>query len=924
MFSVETVISGEKALEILEKRQFDAVISDYQMPGMDGIELLKAVRSRYENMPYNLFTGRGREEVVIEAINNGVDFYIQKGGDPKSQFAELAHKIQQAVIRRRVQNELVSTCRRLSESEEALRRSYGELAEKERQIRESESRLRFLVGFYEMADKPEKELLSYAIEGAGTITGSPLAYLAFLNDSQEEMTIYAWSGAALDQCAMREKPTVYRVDETGLWGEAVRQRRPVITNDYQKDNPAKKGYPEGHPRIERHMSIPVIDGDRIVIVVGVANKAVDYTEKDVRELTLLMQGLWQVLKRRRAERELKTAHDQLAQSEEELRIRFEELASSERHLRESENKFRAVIDQAVQFIGLLTVDGTLVEANRAAMSFASVQEEEVLGKPFWNTPWWTHSAALQQQLREGVRKASGGETVRFEATHRSGNGQIVHVDFSIKPVIDPDGKVRHLLAEGRDITLHKQAEEALRESEEKYRTVVEQSNDGIFIAQDACLVFHNRALAQMTGYSDEELDGRPFADLIAPEDREMVLTRHAERTEGKEPPAIYEFFLLPRGGEKRILVRLSVARTTFRGSPATIGTIRNITEERERERALRESEEKFRTILENMQDAYIRTDTIDGVITMVNPSAVRMFGYQSDAELIGKPLSSLFHEPDQQRAVARQLRAAGMLADFSALARKKDGTPFWVSLNIQVRKGQEGKVTGTDATIRDVTERKRMEHALSEANLKMTLISGVTRHDIANQLTVLRGLIDLAQAKGPEPAVAALLERINEVSTRIARQIEVTKIYEDLGSGNPQWHRVADIAGGYAWSAIRCLESCRIFEIFSDRMIEQVFSIIFDNARRHGGMVTDVVVSCDPVPGGLKITIQDNGCGIQPGEKENIFKKGFGKNTGLGLFLAREILSLAGMTIRETGVYGQGARFEILVPEGRYRKWVPE
>ena len=105
-FTVTTATGAEKALQLLEVEKFDAIVSDYQMPGMDGIEFLEEVRKNFGELPFILFTGRGREEVVIQAINSGVDFYIQKGGEPKSQFAELTHKIKTAVSRRKAEEAL--------------------------------------------------------------------------------------------------------------------------------------------------------------------------------------------------------------------------------------------------------------------------------------------------------------------------------------------------------------------------------------------------------------------------------------------------------------------------------------------------------------------------------------------------------------------------------------------------------------------------------------------------------------------------------------------------------------------------------------------------------------------------------------------------------------------------------------------------
>ena len=108
-FSVTTVDSAAPALDLLSSEKFDLVLSDYQIPGMDGIGLLQAVRSRFGDIPFILFTGKGREEVVVQAINNGADFYLQKGGDPTSQFSELAHKIRQAVRRKRAEAALAES-----------------------------------------------------------------------------------------------------------------------------------------------------------------------------------------------------------------------------------------------------------------------------------------------------------------------------------------------------------------------------------------------------------------------------------------------------------------------------------------------------------------------------------------------------------------------------------------------------------------------------------------------------------------------------------------------------------------------------------------------------------------------------------------------------------------------------------------------
>lgn len=130
-------------------------------------------------------------------------------------------------------------------------------------------------------------------------------------------------------------------------------------------------------------------------------------------------------------------------------------------LRESEEKFRAIFDHTFQFVGLMSVDGTLIEANRSALELSGIRETEVIGKLFWETPWWAHSREMQEKLRAAIEKCAQGEFVRFEATHPAIDGRLHYVDFSLKPVMDKDGNVVLLIPEGRDITDRKRAEEAI-------------------------------------------------------------------------------------------------------------------------------------------------------------------------------------------------------------------------------------------------------------------------------------------------------------------------------------------------------------------------------------------------------------------------------------------------------------------------------
>jgi signal transduction histidine kinase len=222
------------------------------------------------------------------------------------------------------------------------------------------------------------------------------------------------------------------------------------------------------------------------------------------------------------------------------------------------------------------------------------------------------------------------------------------------------------------------------------------------------------------------------------------------------------------------------------------------------------------------------------------------------------------------------------------------------------------------------TRLEASQDAYETANKKLNLLSSITRHDIKNQIVGLMGFIELTKEKITDPTLLHYLERQETAALNINRQIEFTKNYEDIGVRAPQWQDV-----GVHLNALRSLVppgeitisvAVEGLEVFADPLLEKVFENLIDNSRRHGERVKHI--SFSTLQYGLDylaIVYEDDGVGVHESDKERIFEKGFGKNTGLGLFLSREILSITGLAIKEKGVYGRGVRFEILVPKGKYR-----
>lgn len=244
-------------------------------------------------------------------------------------------------------------------------------------------------------------------------------------------------------------------------------------------------------------------------------------------------------------------------------------------------------------------------------------------------------------------------------------------------------------------------------------------------------------------------------------------------------------------------------------------------------------------------------------------------------------------------------------------------------MDLQVERLQEQEALLV-ARARDEAE---LRATLEQTNRKLRLLSRITRHDLSNRLLAARGFLRLLQRENVSAEMRArYVARADQALRTTASIISFARDYEEIGIAAPAWREVAPLIDA-AWRALErngvTFENAveRNLEVCADAMIGKVFYNLADNALSHGGEgLNRIRFFTQEGPGGLTLVCEDNGNGIAPEEKERIFERGFGKQTGLGLFLSREILSLTGIAIREAGSPGTGARFEILVPAGKYRR----
>jgi signal transduction histidine kinase len=341
---------------------------------------------------------------------------------------------------------------------------------------------------------------------------------------------------------------------------------------------------------------------------------------------------------------------------------------------------------------------------------------------------------------------------------------------------------------------------------------------------------------------------------------------------------------------------------------------------------LGESEVKYRSLFENMLEgaAYcrmIRDDSgrpADWIYLDVNAAFQKIFGR---GDIVGKRVSEAFpavhaDNPELIEIFDRVL-STGEPERFeihSTLLAK------WFSCSVFSPK-KDHFVT----IYKDVTQRKQAELALLRTNEKLNLLSSITRHDIRNQLHALSGYLELSRLYSNNPAgLLGSVAKAEKVTETINRQLEFTKDYEEMGVNAPTWQNVDTIVSHAVLSlpgmGIRVEVDRPDLEVFADPLLGKVFYNLIDNALRYGGSgLTRIRISSRDTEAGLVITCEDDGVGIPREEKSRLFERGYGKHTGLGLFLSREILSITGITIAENGEPGSGARFVMVVPRGEYR-----
>jgi PAS domain S-box-containing protein len=608
-------------------------------------------------------------------------------------------------------------------------------------------------------------------------------------------------------------------------------------------------------------------------------------------------------------------------------------------LRESEEKYRTLADYTYDWEYWISPDETMLYTTPSCERITGYTPKEFsTDKDLIRRIIYPDDRAALDHHMSHASDGDLAEAIDFRIRHRNGETRwIAHV---CQPVHNARGEFTGRRASNRDITSRKRAEEELRDTNRRLADIIDFLPDPTFVIDaDGIVVAWNRAMEELTRIPASSILGEgnyAYAVWFYKEPRSVLIDlvlrgdldgikklypryRHHGNTIRAEAET-----LRPDGTPIQFWLTATPLLNPDGETIGAIESLRDVTQQKAMARASKESKKYLDAIINTISDPVFVKDrkhcfvTVnDGFCDFIGQARESLLG-KSDYDFFNKAEADTFWEMDEVVFRTREIN------ENEESLTDSTGTRHTIVTKKSLYADQDGNefIVGI---IRDITDRKRTEMALHEANRKLNLLSSITRHDIRNQLLSLTAYLELSkETLGDAAITSGYIIKEERAAHAIERQILFTKEYEDLGVNAPVWEMVSScVKNAVAALPVRDIQVVAEtdgLEVYADPLFGKVFYNLIDNALRYGGQkMTMIRVFPQDTGGGLVLSLEDDGAGISAEDKERLFERGFGHHTGLGLFLSREILSITGITITETSEAGKGARFEILVPKGGWR-----
>ena len=391
-----------------------------------------------------------------------------------------------------------------------------------------------------------------------------------------------------------------------------------------------------------------------------------------------------------------------------------ERKKSEKVLRESEAKYRRLHESIMDAFARVDMAGRILEVNRAYQSMLGYSEEELRRLTYNDlTPEKWH--AMEARIIEEQVMGQGYSQV-YEKEYRKKDGAVFPVELRAFLLRDDAGQAVGMWAIVRDITERRKGEESLRQSEERMRLFFERQLVGMAITSpEKGWLQVNEKLCEMLGYSREELARMTWPELTYPDDLAADVAQFNRLLAGEIDEYVLEKrFVRKEGTVVYTILSVGCVRRPDGSVDYVLAVLEDITERKRAEEALRKSEKEYRSVIENIQDVFYRSDR-EGRLVMGSPSGVKLFGFDSFDEMRGLSLDSFWPDPKGRERLLAQMKAAGSVRDFEAVLKRKDGSQFNASFTTHFHYDDQGNLLGTEGIIQEITERKRAEEALRES-----------------------------------------------------------------------------------------------------------------------------------------------------------------------------------------------------------------
>jgi PAS domain S-box-containing protein len=614
---------------------------------------------------------------------------------------------------------------------------------------------------------------------------------------------------------------------------------------------------------------------------------------------------------------------------------------AEAALQTSERKLRVIFDQASELMGLLSRDGVLIEVNQAALDSVGVLSSEIIGKNFWETPWW-HTEELQQQLQLAIAAAAKGQQIRYEVRFPNASGGWQITDFSLKPVLNDTGQVVLIIAEAYDITDRKQTEEALRQSEEFKQRMLESSQDCIKVLNlDGELLYMNTGgqclleIDDVTPYLNSAWVG--FWESAEQQQALQALDKAIAGDVG----LFYGYCPTAKGKPKWWEVMLSPILNASQQVEQVLAISRDVTDRKQAEQKLQESKERLKA---GVQVAGVGVARFDYATNQVELSleAAALYGFPATTSTVSRAqIHATFHpdERDQLEAIIAQVldpQGTGWFAQDHRVVWP-NGEVRCLSVRKQVFFTQSGTGAQPDYAILaaiDITDRQEIQAQLEERNRELDNFVYIVSHDLK---APLRGISNLSQwieddlegSLSPEiqEQMTLLRSRVNRMSTTIDGLLDYARIGRttetiELVSVNELLAETIDSLAPPPGVTIDISPSLPTFKT-NRLLLSQVFANLISNSIKHRDQPDGSIhISGEECGNAYRFIVTDDGPGIAPQHHDKIFAifqavnpRKSSDSTGIGLSIVKKIVETSGGTIQLESAIGKGATFSFTWPK---------